>query len=229
MNSWKLSFSLQLISSPGPKSFQLFLWKAKKVMKVIPAAGPGSPYWVYLVATSCAYSPRLSWASHHTHSAFKLAVGDKKAAISALATSTNPRRNGRTWEQCWYFTGGGMEGYQVSAWYSSHLVSPDHIVIRATKGLKNAVFLHGMWPLFPTSYRDLPFVCVKVCLHDKWPFYCLYTLTCTHVGERGMLVRWLLTSDQQPPSQFKHTISILPVNSLPTNSCKRYLGQKTLA
>lgn len=33
-----------------------------------------------------------------------------------------------------------------------------------------------------------------------------------------MLVRWLLLpSDQQPPPQFKHTISILPVNWLPTN------------
>lgn len=53
MNSWKLAFSLQLNSSPGPKSFQLFLWKGEKVMKVILAAGPGSPHWVYLVATSC--------------------------------------------------------------------------------------------------------------------------------------------------------------------------------
>lgn len=145
-------------------------------MKVIPTAGPGSPHWVYHVATSCVYSPRLSWASHHTHSTFKLAVGDKKAAISASASSTNPRRKGGTWEQCWYFPERGMEGHQGSTWYSSHLLMLPRVLKMLFSCMECGPFLLqaiGVWFLSVSGS------------HDKWPFCCLNTHSCRRKKDAG--------------------------------------------
>lgn len=188
-------------------------------MKVIPAAGPGSPQRVYLVATSCAYSPRLSWASHtHTQlSSWQLEI--KKQQYQHQPPAPIP---------------GGMEGHgsragtsQEEGWRDTREVPDTHptrFLPVQTKGLPRVLkMLFSCMECDPFLQQaiGLPFVWVRVWLHDKWPFYCLYTLTCTHAGERGILDRWLLlTSDQQLPPQFKHTISILPVSSLPTNSCK---------
>lgn len=55
-----------------------------------------------------------------------------------------------------------MEGHQEVPGTHPTWFLPAQIVMHATKGHKNAVFLHGMWPLPPTSYRGLPSVCVRV-------------------------------------------------------------------
>lgn len=119
INSWKPTFSLHLNSSPDPQSFQLFL--NESYSRSWSRQSTRSLSCCYFM---CIFTKTLTSFSPHTHSSFKLAVGDKKAAISASASSTNPRRNGGTWEQCWYFPERGMEGHQGSAWYSSHLFSP---------------------------------------------------------------------------------------------------------
>lgn len=84
---------------------------------------------------------------------------------------------------------GGMEGHGSSAGTHPTRFLTAQILILATEEPKNAVFLHVMQLPPPTRSHPLPSACVRAHLRCRWPFYRLYMLTCSHVGETEMSVK----------------------------------------
>lgn len=182
-------------------------------MEVIPAAAPGSPHWVYHVATAYAYSPGLSQASHHTHSTFKLAVGDKKSSDIIISLRHQSQEEWRDMEAVLVpprKRDGGTPG-EVPVTHPTWFL-PDRIVIYDTKGPKNAVFLHGTWPLPCTSYRGLPSVCVRLNTINGLFTASIHLNTLMQDKERGWLgdFFWLQTNNHlhKLNTQFPSCLSI---------------------